>query len=91
MTMMMLQHWMLKLLHEIHLHSHIFSHISYFISHMLEHYTYYIEFISLANYLATHLLEHYTMIDSEDDFLAYLDNGDLSSACTLQGQFISAI
>jgi hypothetical protein len=31
------------------------------------------------------------MMDSEDDFLAYLDNGDLSSACTLQGQFISAI
>ena len=31
------------------------------------------------------------MMDSEDCFLAYLDNGDLSFAPTLQGQFISAI
>jgi hypothetical protein len=31
------------------------------------------------------------MMDSEDCFLAYLDNGDLSFAHTLQGQFISTI
>jgi hypothetical protein len=31
------------------------------------------------------------MIGSEDCFLAYLDNGDLSFARTLQGQFISVI